>query len=114
MDLQVKMTEQLSKLDKLELEIRKLKKAEEEFEQMKSELYDAMEEYNVDTITTNGGLCFKKVSGTSEKTEIILQFDEDKFKLEHLNMYKKYVTPVEKVTKARKGYVRMTLSKEEK
>lgn len=112
MDLQIS-NETLAKLDMLEQEIRKLKKAEEDFEAMKNELYDAMEAHGVDSITTNGGLCFKKVSGTPEKTEIILKFDEDKFKLEHLAMYKKYISSVEKVTKARKGYLRMTLSKEE-
>lgn len=108
------VSEKLLKLETLENQIRNLKTMEAEFETLKSELYDLMVEYEADNYTTLGGLKFTRIKPTEEKTEIVIKFNEDKFKLEHPKMYVQYVTSEEKVTKGRKGYLRMSIEKEDK
>lgn len=99
----------LVQLDQLEGQIKSLKELEAQYAELKDNLYNAMVEYNVDNYTTPGGLKFTKVNATEDKTEVVIKFNEDKFKLEHPAMYVKYVESAEKVTKGRKGYLRMTM-----
>lgn len=103
----------LAKLEKLELQIRKLKLAEEQFDEMKSQLYDLMEKYNAVYYITNGGLKFTKVSPSTPKTEIVVSFDIEKFKNDHPKIYKQYVKMEEKTSKGRKGYVKMSFADKE-
>lgn len=99
----------LVQLDNLEAQIKGLKELEAQYASLKENLYNAMVEYNVDNYTTPGGLKFTKVNATEDKTEVTIVFNEDKFKLEHPKMYVQYVESKEKVTKGRKGYLRMTI-----
>lgn len=104
-----KINDTLAQLDVLENQIKGLKELEAQYATLKDNLYNAMVEYDVDAYTTPGGLKFTKIKATEDKTEVLITFNEDKFKLEHPKMYVQYVESKEKVTKGRKGYLRMTV-----
>lgn len=116
MDNQIVLTEEMklnvSKLEQWETKIRELKELEKNFDDAKKKLYDFMLNSGFDYYETNT-LDFTLVKPSLPKTEILIDFDMDTFKKEQPEMYNKYLKPIEKTTKGRAGYLRMTFKKEE-
>ena len=72
-----------------------------------------MLEYGIKKYTSLSGIQFTTVASSEDKTEIVLKFNEEKFKTEEPEMYKRFVEQVEKITKGKSGYLRITLPKTE-
>ncbi len=101
-----------SQLDALDNEIKQFKLLEEKYDKFKATLYEKMNEFSIDKYISINGTQFTRVSPGTDKIEMILNFNEDKFKLENPDMYKKYTEQIEKVTKGKSGHLRITLPKD--
>lgn len=99
-------------IDKLEKKILQLKEAEAKFEEAKKQLYQYMIDNNFDHFDTKA-LRFTLVRPSTSKTEVVIDFDLDRFKKENPLLYHKYLTTSEKVSKPRAGYLKMSIKEEE-
>ncbi len=101
-----------SHLDALDNEIKQFKALEEKYNEFKTTLYDKMNQFGIDKYISRNGTQFTRVSPSNDKIEMILKFNEDKFKSENPEVYKKYTEQIEKITKGKSGYLRVTLPKD--
>lgn len=102
-----------SQIEQLEEQLQEYKRIEESYNEFRIKLFEAMTKYNVLKFTSLNNTQFTIVSGSPEKTEIVLEFNIDKFKVDQPELYKKYVEQKEKVTKAKTSYLRITTPKGE-
>lgn len=102
-----------SQIEELEEQLKEYKKIEESYNDFRAKLYDKMSEFDVKKFTSLNNTQFTIVSGSQEKTEIVLEFNLDKFKVDKPDLYKEYLEQKEKVTKAKAGYLRITTPKGE-
>lgn len=102
-----------SRLDELEVALQEFKRLEEEYDEFKSRLLNAMQENNIKKFVSLRGTQFTLVEGSPEKVEITLKFDEKKFKEDYPDFYKEYLKPTEKKKRATSTYLRVTLPKNE-
>lgn len=100
-------------IEVLEEKLAKYNDLKTSYDNFKRELHEAMVESNIVKFTSPNGTQFTAVSPSVDKTELILAFNEEKFKQEHEDLYTKYVEQKEKFTKGRAGYLRITLPKNE-
>ena len=102
-----------SRLDELEVALQEFKRLEDEYEEFKSRLLNAMQENNIKKFVSLKGTQFTLVEGSPEKVEITLKFDEKQFKEDYPEVYKEYLKPTEKKKRATSTYLRVTLPKNE-
>lgn len=98
----------------IEDRLKDYKKLEKEQEELKTKLYESMLNSGIKTWTTPNNI---KITLVEEIPASVIQeekFDEETFKQENEEEYKKYVKIVEKKKSGKKGYVRITLGKEDK
>ena len=95
----------------LENELKAYKEIEKKYNDFKSRLFTAMEEYGVKTWLTNNGTRITRIESTSDTIETIQEFNVEKFKEENVETYNKYVELKEITKKGKKGYVKITLPK---
>ena len=95
----------------LENELKAYKEIEKKYNDFKSRLFTAMEEYGVKTWLTNNGTRITRIESTSDTIETIQEFNVEKFKEENVEKYNKYVELKEITKKGKKGYVKITLPK---
>ncbi len=112
-DVSKELLEITSSIEKIESELKKFHELQKQYESFRQKLFDVMTKNNVIKYVSLGGIQFTIVSGTNDKTEIVLKFNEDKFKAENPELYKKYLEQIEKTTKGRSSYLRITLPKGE-
>ena len=93
----------------LEERLKEYKKIEEEQNDLKSKLKELMENNNIDSWTTLNGTKITLVADGEDKE--VLKFNEQKFKEENDDLYKKYLET--KIQKSKKGYIRITIPKGE-
>ena len=103
-----------TKLEKLESKIKKIKELEVEYDTFKEKMYEAMNENGCTKYISPNRITFTSVAPTQDKTELKVEFDTEKIKTEEPKLYKQYTHVVEKVTKGKKGYLRVTIPKEDK
>ena len=107
-DLQPKEVIELSnKVLALEIQLQEFKKLEKEYNEMKTKLKIAMQENNIPKWTTPNGTKITLVDDGEDKE--IEVFNEEKFKEENEELYKKYLE--KKIKKGRSGYVKITFPK---
>ena len=108
-DLQPKEVIELSnKVLALEIQLQEFKKLEKEYNEMKTKLKIAMQENNIPKWTTPNGTKITLVDdGEDKEVEV---FNEEKFKEENEELYKKYLE--KKIKKGRSGYVLITLKED--
>lgn len=108
-DLQPKEVIELSnKVLALEVQLQEFKKLEKEYKEMKDNLKKAMQEHIVPKWTTPNGTKITLVNdGEDEEVEV---FNEDNFKKDNEELYKKYLE--KKTKKGRNGYVLITIKEE--
>lgn len=102
-----------SQIEQLEEQLQEYKRIEESYNEFRIKLFEAMTKHNVLKFTSLNNTQFTIVSGSPEKTEVVLEFNIDKFKVDQPELYKKYVEQKEKVTKAKTSYLRITTPKGE-
>lgn len=93
----------------LENELKAYKEIEKKYNDFKSRLFTAMEEYGVKTWLTNNGTRITRIESTSDTIETIQEFNIEKFKEENVETYNNYVEEKEIIKKGKKGYVKITL-----
>lgn len=112
-DVSKELLEITNSIEKIENELKRFNELQKQYESFRQKLFDTMTKNNVIKYVSLGGIQFTVVSGTNDKTEIVLKFNEDKFKAENPELYKKYVEQIEKTTKGKSSYLRITLPKGE-
>lgn len=95
----------------LENRMADFKAIEQEYNDMKQKLYEAMQKYNVKSWTTPNGTKITKVEGTESSVEKVEEFDMKAFQNEQPEQYRLYTKTVEKKKKGRSGYIKITLPK---
>lgn len=95
----------------LEHRMAEFKNIEAEYKKMKQALFEAMSKYDVKSWETYNGTKITRVDGTPASTETVIEFDVNKLKDNFPDLYELYCKPVEKTSKGRAGYVKITLSR---
>ena len=107
-----KQLKNLSQQQRQALEERQ-RKAKKQQEELKTKLYESMYNLGIKTWTTPNNV---KITLVEEIPSSIIKeekFDEETFKKDHLEEYQKYLIEVEKKKSGKKGYIRLTIGKEE-
>jgi len=112
-DVSKELLEITNSIEKIENELKTFRELQKQYESFRQKLFDTMTKNNVIKYVSLGGIQFTVVSASNDKTEIVLKFNEDKFKAENPELYKKYVEQIEKTTKGKSSYLRITLPKGE-
>lgn len=97
---------------KLEAKLKEYEVYQNSYDAFRKKLFETMTAYGVTKYVSEGGIQFTITKQGVDKTEILLQFDENKFKEEYPKLYKKFLKQVEKHTKGKASYLRITLPKE--
>ncbi|MBQ2894279.1 MAG: YqaJ viral recombinase family protein [Clostridia bacterium] len=84
---------------------------EQQYNEMKQALFEAMQTHDVKSWQTVNGVKITRVDPTGGTTKIVKEFNADLFATEHPELYEQYVVEKEKTTPIRKGYVKITLPK---
>lgn len=87
------------------------KKFEAEYKAMKQRLYDAMVNAGVKSWTMPNGTKITRVDETPATSKMVAEFDLERFKTEHGDLYGEYQKEVIKTTAGRAGYAKITLPK---
>lgn len=108
-ELNLQLVELTSNIAVIETRLQAYKELTKQYDEFRAKLYEMMIEHNIDKYISPEGIQFTIVKGSPQKIELTLQFNEEKFKNEEPILYKKYMEAVEKTTKARNSYLRITL-----
>ena len=103
----------VEQIQSIETELRLKKKLEDRSKELKEQLLKAMQDNNIKSWQTQKGTKITVVKGKQKEIKKTIEFDIERFKQENEEMYKNYLVDIEKVTSARKGFIKITLSKEE-
>lgn len=111
-DLQPKEVVEVAKtVEALEMQMASFKSIEATHKKMKQALYEAMEKHNIKSWETFNGTKITRVDGTAASVETVTEFDSEAFAESHPRLFKRFSKAVEKKTKAKAGYVKITLPK---
>lgn len=94
-----------------EMQLESYKKLEQEYKDMKQQLFEAMQKYDVKTWETAGGIRITRVDETPPTVGVYKKFDESKFSAEHPDLHKEYIVEVEEKSRRRAGFVKITMPK---
>lgn len=95
----------------LENKLAAFNELKKQYEEFKTRLFNAMEEYNVKTWVTNNGTRITRIETTPDTTETIQEFNVNKFEEDFPDLYNNYVEEKEITKTGKKGYVKITLPK---
>lgn len=87
------------------------KKFEAEYKAMKQRLYDAMVNAGVKSWEMPNGTKITRVDEQPATAKTVTEFDLERFKTEHSDLYGEYTKEVIKTTAGRAGYAKITLPK---
>ena len=109
----VEIVHYANEIQNIEDRLKVFKQLEKEQEELKTKLYESMLQAGIKTWTTPNNIKMTVVEEIPSTTIIEEKFDEETFKKENEEEYKKYIKQVEKKKTGKKGYVRITIGKEE-
>lgn len=92
-----------------EQQIASMKEIENQLKEAKKALYNEMMKHNVKSWVTPNGTKITRVDEVPGSTKLVKEFDAEAFKKENPALYGMYLHDVEKETKGRSGYVRITV-----
>ena len=98
-----------NKVVAFEKQIASMKEIENQLKDAKAALYNEMLKHNVKSWVTPNGTKITRVDGIPSGTKTVTQFDMEAFRRENEGLYDMYLREVEKESKGRQGYVRITL-----
>ena len=90
------------------------KQLEKEQEELKTKLYESMLSSGIKTWTTPNNIKITLVEEIPASVIKEEKFDEETFKIENQDVYKQYLKIVEKKKNGRKGFIRISVGKEDK
>lgn len=93
-----------NKIVEIEERLLEFKELEKQQKELKTKLFQAMEENGIKKWITNNGIQITRVASTPDKTEMV--FNEDKLKEEQPLIYANYCE--EKIKKGKAGYIKIT------
>lgn len=112
-ELQPKEVVELSnKVVELESKLLAFKELEKQYNNFKTELFNAMEEHGIKTWKTNNGTRITRIATTEDKVEKVKEFNVDLFRDDYPDLYNYYVKETEITKKGKKGFVKITLPQE--
>ena len=94
-----------NKLLELNSKLHAYKQLEAQYEEFKQSMYKFMSEYQIKQYDTLKGLKFTRVDEIPSRTVIEKKFDEQSFKNDNPEQYKKYMADTKVEKKGKKGYV---------
>lgn len=100
-----------AKIEKLENDLAGFKQIKANYEAMKAELTAAMEANGVDKFISENGTQFTLVQGQPDTWNEVQAFAETQFKIDHPDLYEKYLFTTTEYKSGRKAYVKITLPK---
>ena len=92
-----------------EKQLSAMKEIENQLKEAKKALYNEMLKHNVKSWVTPNGTKITRVDEVPGSTKLVKEFDAESFRKENPAIYGKYLHDVEKETKGRSGYVRITV-----
>lgn len=98
-----------NKVVAFEKQIANMKEIENQLKDAKKALYNEMLKHNVKSWVTPNGTKITRVDEVPGGTRTVKEFDAETFKAENPALYGMYLHEVEKETKGRSGYVRITI-----
>ena len=104
-------------IESAEAELAKMKATEKKIKDWKNDLYELMQLHEVKSWEMPNGTKLTMVPGTEDHEETKAEIDLEAFQAldpEAYKIYKSYETQKTKTVKGRKGYVRITIPKEQK
>ena len=105
------LVELSNKVIAFERQLESYKTLEKQYEEIKQQLFEAMQKHNVASWETAGGIKIAKVDAVPYSEEIIKEFDVDKFVADNPETAELYTKSTVKRKSGRKGYVRITMPK---
>lgn len=106
------ITQIITKLTVLEDDLKKYNAIKKQYDDMKTKLYEAMVEHDVDKLIAPNGTQFSLVRETHGESIPVVKFDENRFKREHPELWDEYQWFTHDYKAGRRGYVRITVPKE--
>lgn len=100
-----------NKLLAFERQLAAYKALEKQYEDMKQQLFEAMQKHDVTSWETANGVKITRVDGVEATTEIVTNFDEAMFATDYPDLYGEYLKETVKKKNGRKGYVRISVPK---
>ena len=100
-----------NKVVALENKLAVYKELENEYKELKQNLFNEMENANVKSWKTNGGYTITRVDGTSKTTETKEEFDLKTFANDHPELYKQYLKTKTTIKNGKAGFVKITAPK---
>lgn len=110
----VEIVNYANEIQVIEERLKIYKQLEKEQEDLKTKLFESMQQAGIKTWTTPNNIKITMVEAIPETIVTEEKFDEDTFKKENEEEYKKYLKTVEKKKSGKKGYVRISLGKDDK
>ena len=89
----------IGNIEQLENKLREYDEIQNSYDAFRKKLFEAMTAYEVTKYVSEGGIQFTVTAQGVDKTEILLQFDVEKFKVEKPDLYKQYLKQIEKNNK---------------
>lgn len=108
----VEIVNYANEIQAIEDRLKIYKKLEKEQEELKVKLYEGMLNSGIKTWTTPNNIKITLVEEVPASVITEEKFDEETFKKENEEEYNKYIKIVEKKKNGRKGYVKITIGKE--
>lgn len=93
---------------KFEKELVAMQDIERKVKEAKKQLYQQMLKHNVKTCNLPNGTKISRVDEVPSKSRMVAEFDAERFKASHPELYHSFTVQVDKPTKGRSGYVRIT------
>jgi len=97
----------------LEARLSEFKVLQEQYDEMKDKLYQAMVEHDVKSWETLNGTKITRVDPSKTEKATITVFDVDGFREDYPDLYESYCHEEKKTVSNRRGYVKITLPKGE-
>lgn len=114
------LNETINKIMAIEDKLKEIKALETQQKSLKEELKKLMEEYQVKKWETPNGVKIVLIEDTLDSWESVIKYNEAKFAQENpefhkqwMELHEKYKETVTEIKKGKKGYVRITLPKED-
>jgi hypothetical protein len=100
-----------NKILAFEKQLSEMKDIETQLKEAKKQLYVEMLKHGVKSWELPNGTKLSRVDEIPGKTKTVTEFDSERFKAENPGLFQNYLRKVEKETKSRAGYVRLTVRK---
>lgn len=107
------IVEKAKRLEDFEIILKDQEKVKKEYDELKKSLFDSMEKYCIKKWITPNETKITLVEPTENKVTQEIKFDEEAFKKEYPDLFEKFSKKVEKVTKGKAGFLRITVPKGE-